>query len=81
LFNFDLRRNKIFKLIIININKINSRERLAILAQNRDDPTDQIMVFFPSDFQLGMKIINLYSLNPLPFFFLKIQYRISFKIK
>jgi len=36
------------------------RERLAILAQNKDDPTDQIMVFFPSDPQLGMKIINVY---------------------
>ena len=36
------------------------REALTILVQKRDDPTDQIFVFWPSDPKVGVKPIKRY---------------------
>ena len=36
------------------------REQLAILVQKRDDPTDQLFVFWPADPKVGVKPIKRY---------------------
>lgn len=36
------------------------RENMTILVQKRDDPTDQIFVFWPSDAKVGVKPIKRY---------------------
>ena len=35
-----------------------NREKLTLLVQKRDDPTDQIFVFWPQDPKVGVKPIK-----------------------
>lgn len=37
------------------------RERLTLLQQKKDDPTDQVFVFFPEELKVGVKSLKEYS--------------------
>jgi DNA-directed RNA polymerase I, II, and III subunit RPABC1 len=47
--------------IIINLF---SRENLMLLKSKKDDPTDQIFVFFPEGEKVGVKEIRKYVTHP-----------------
>ena len=38
--------------------EVPSREQLTILVQKRDDPTEQVYVFWPADPKVGVKPIK-----------------------
>ncbi|PVU96375.1 hypothetical protein BB561_001223 [Smittium simulii] len=42
-------------------NNVVDRNRLTFLVQKRDDPADQLLVFFPEDTSVGIKPIRTYA--------------------
>ncbi|PVU98850.1 hypothetical protein BB559_001234 [Furculomyces boomerangus] len=57
----DLERDlESFKLEFAQSGSVD-RNRLTFLVQNREDPSDQMLVFFPEDSSVGIKPIRTYA--------------------
>jgi hypothetical protein len=44
---------------MINLSFIWSRDHLTFVVQKKDDPTDQLLVFFPKDKSVGVKPLRV----------------------